>query len=76
MIDSAEIWMILRVLRNQMVHEYMVDAEKFALTLNQAHVSVTLLVATYNAINDYARKRISVAEWPGLLPVREVEKGS
>jgi len=31
--------------------EYMVDAGEFAIALNQAHVVVTLLVATYNAIN-------------------------
>jgi len=43
----------------KLIHEYMVDAEEFAIALNQAHVAVTLLVVTYNTINLFAHSRIS-----------------
>ncbi len=47
----------------------MVDADEFAITLNQAHVAVTLLVATYNAIILYARERLLDTKWPDFLHV-------
>ena len=43
LIHSAEIWMTLRDMRNQMVHEYMEDLEKLANALNKAHEHVGML---------------------------------
>jgi len=43
------------------------DARLFKTNIN-AHVSVQLLVAAYNAINLYARSRIPATTWPDLLP--------
>ena len=69
LLTSVVEWLDMRNLRNKLVHEYMVDAGEFAIALNQAHVVVTLLVATYNAINLFAHSRISAPAWPKLLPV-------
>lgn len=69
LLTSVVEWLDVRNLRNKLVHEYMVDAEEFAMALNQAHVVVTLLVATYNAINLFAHLRIPAPAWPNLLPV-------
>ncbi len=69
LLTSVVEWLDVRNLRNKLVHEYMVDAEEFAIALNQAHVVVTLLVATYNAINLFAHARISAPAWPNLLTV-------
>ena len=67
-LPSVEQWLDARNLRNKLVHEYMSDPEEFASALNTAHLTVPLLVTTYNAINHYARSRLSNAEWPELLP--------
>lgn len=69
LLTSVVEWLDVRNLRNKLVHEYMVDAEEFAMALNQAHVVVTLLVVTYNAINIFAHLRIPASAWPNLLPV-------
>jgi hypothetical protein len=63
-------WLDVRNLRNKLVHEYMADAEEFAIALNQAHVAVTMLIAPYNAINFFVHSRISTPAWPNLLPLR------
>ena len=68
LLPSVEEWLDARNLRNKLVREYMSDPEEFAAALNKAHLTVPLLVSTYNAINHYARARISNAEWPALLP--------
>ncbi|MER0171113.1 MAG: hypothetical protein DU489_10990 [Nitrosomonas sp.] len=68
LLPSVEQWLDARNLRNKLVHEYMSDPEEFASALNTAHLTVPLLVTTYNAINHYARSRLSNAEWPELLP--------
>lgn len=69
LLASVVEWLDVRNLRNKLVHEYMVDAEEFAIALNKAHVVVALLVTTYNAINLFAQARISAPAWPDLLPV-------
>jgi hypothetical protein len=69
LLTSVVEWLDVRNLRNKLIHEYMADAEEFAQALNQAHVVVQWLLATYNAINLFARARISAAAWPNLLPV-------
>lgn len=43
LIDSAELWMTLRDLRNQMIHEYIEDADTLANALNKAHEHVGTL---------------------------------
>jgi uncharacterized protein with HEPN domain len=43
LIDSTDIWMALRDLRNQMVHEYMEDPDKLADALNKGHKHVATL---------------------------------
>ena len=50
LINSAEIWMALRDLRNQMVHEYMEDLDKLAEALNKGHEHVSTLTADANRI--------------------------
>ena len=60
-------WLDVRNLRNKLVHEYVTDPMEFVMALNQSHTGVTLLVATYNGINLFARLRVSVPEWPDLL---------
>ncbi len=57
LLTSVVEWLHVRNLRNKLVHEYMVDAEEFAMALNQAHVVVSSLVAAYNAINLFAHSR-------------------
>jgi len=43
-IESSEEWMAIRQLRNQMVHEYIEDAEVLAQALNTGHQFVATLV--------------------------------
>ena len=44
LIQSAELWLVLRDMRNQMVHEYMEDLEKLTNALNKAHENVPVLI--------------------------------
>ena len=68
LLPSVEQWLETRNLRNRLIHEYMFDTREFAQALNKAHAAVSLLVASYNSINHYARLRVSADEWPALLP--------
>ncbi len=68
LLTSVVDWLDTRNLRNKLIHEYSTDAEEFAIVLNQAHEGVSLLVATYNAMNLYAFARFPVNEWPNALP--------
>lgn len=43
LITSAELWLTLRDLRNEMIHEYMEDLDKLADALNKGHQHVTTL---------------------------------
>jgi uncharacterized protein with HEPN domain len=43
LITSAELWLTLRNLRNEMIHEYMEDLDKLADALNKGHQHVTTL---------------------------------
>lgn len=45
-IDSAEVWMEMRRLRNQMVHGYIEDLAVLASALRSGHAFVPVLVAT------------------------------
>ena len=68
LLSSVVDWLDARNLRNKLTHEYLFDAEEFAIALNQAHSAVTLLVGAYNAMNHFARERIVSSSWPALLP--------
>lgn len=67
LLSSVIDWLDARNLRNRLVHDYMADAETFAVMLNKAHALVPLLVATYNAILAYARERLTATGWPDFL---------
>jgi len=43
MLASAELWLTLRDLRNEMIHEYMEDLDKLAEAFNKGHEHVTTL---------------------------------
>ena len=43
LIGSTDIWLALRNLRNQMIHEYIEDSNKLASALNKGHEHVTTL---------------------------------
>jgi uncharacterized protein with HEPN domain len=43
LITSAELWLTLRDLRNEMIHEYMEDLDKLADALNKGHQHVITL---------------------------------
>jgi len=49
-IDSAQQWLVARALRNKLVHEYMVDAEVFAQSLNLANELSGMLLKTWHSI--------------------------
>lgn len=49
-VESAEQWMSLRYLRNQMVHEYIEDSNKLAAALNMGHNHVETLARTAGRI--------------------------
>ncbi len=43
LIESVEMWVTLRDMRNQMIHEYMEDIEKLVEALNKGHEFVKML---------------------------------
>jgi len=43
LLNSAELWVTLRDLRNEMIHEYMEDLDKLANALNMGHEHVVTL---------------------------------
>jgi uncharacterized protein with HEPN domain len=43
LVSSAELWMTLRNLRNEMVHEYMEDLDRLANALNKGHENVAVI---------------------------------
>ena len=46
LLESADCWMVMRKLRNQMVHEYVEDPAVLYSALQTGHTFVTVLVAT------------------------------
>jgi len=52
-INSAQEWLEARALRNKLVHEYMVDAEVFAQSLNLANELSAVLLQTWQRIQLY-----------------------
>ena len=66
-IESADGWMEMRRLRNQMVHEYIEDLAVLTSALRSAHVFVPVLVKA---------ARRCVAEAQRLLPAKEIAPAS
>lgn len=56
-VDSADEWLALRKLRNQMVHEYIEESEILANALASGHAGVTLLVSAAERILADMRRR-------------------
>lgn len=50
LVGCAGIWLALRDLRNQMIHEYMEDPDKLTEALNKGHEHVSTLTADANRI--------------------------
>ena len=48
LLSSADEWMTMRNLRNQMIHEYVEDLVVLASALQTGHVFVPTLIATAN----------------------------
>jgi len=53
LVVSAQQWLEARALRNKLVHEYMVDAEEFAQSLNLANELSAMLLQTWQNIQAY-----------------------
>ena len=58
-LDSADTWLEIRKLRNQMVHEYIEDLAILSSALNAGHRFVPVLVQAANRLSQQARQRIS-----------------
>ena len=50
LIPSADLWLGLRRLRNQMVHEYIEDPSVLSNALNTAHTHLTVLTDAADAL--------------------------
>lgn len=57
LINSAEEWMVMRNLRNQMVHEYVEDPVVLASALQTGHAFVPSLVAATNKMIEEIERR-------------------
>lgn len=57
-IESTEEWVELRELRNRMVHEYIETAEDMLEALQQALLSVSVLIDAQNRMANYAQQSI------------------
>lgn len=73
-IDSVEAWLAARNLRNQLVHEYVLDAAVFAQSILLAKGYSAVLLQTYNRLRRDSIDRMGVSEnrLPPALPVAEV----
>ncbi len=56
-IESADQWMAIRALRNQMVHEYMEDTKILVSAINRAHDFVSKLTTTAQRIHQELHRR-------------------
>ncbi|MDD5329859.1 MAG: hypothetical protein PHX38_07640 [Sulfuricella sp.] len=71
LVPDAARWMGMRVLRNQLVHEYMEDAAQFAAALNMANERVEDLLATYSNLWRYCADNLHLeaGQLPAEFPV-------
>lgn len=58
-LDSSDIWLDMRKLRNQMVHEYIEDLTVLANALNTGHQFVPALVQTAERMISRVEQRVS-----------------
>jgi len=54
-VESTSEWLEMRALRNRLVHEYILDAEEFAQSLNLANELSDTLFTTWQNIQDTVR---------------------
>jgi hypothetical protein len=69
LIRSTENWLLMRSLRNKMVHEYQTDLNEFAQTLHLAQGLSEELLDCYRAVAQYARQHLQIP--PRQLPSAE-----
>lgn len=60
LIQSASDWLVMRGLRNRLVHEYMEDAKAFADALNLANRLTEELLRAYSNVRQYAEKELGI----------------
>ncbi|MFA7279376.1 MAG: hypothetical protein WC100_04725 [Sterolibacterium sp.] len=65
-LESTEVWLEARKLRNRLIHEYMTDPVSFAEDLNLANRFTTMLLATYQRLRADIIVRLGVV--PEKLP--------
>ncbi len=65
-LPSTEQWLEVRLLRNRLIHEYLVDPAVFAEDLLLAREGTFLLFAVFNAVRQFAETRIGIEQT--LLP--------
>ena len=58
-LDSTDVWLDIRKLRNQMVHEYIEDLTILSSALNTGHQFVPVLIDTANRLAHQARQRLN-----------------
>ncbi len=56
LISSVDDWIVARNLRNKLVHEYVVDALEFALSITKALKLVALLEESYLSLSAYGNR--------------------
>ncbi len=66
LIESADLWMAARKLRNRMIHEYVCDMNELAQALELAHQHIPML----EAARDKLTRRL-LAAFPSLSTVHE-----
>lgn len=67
-LNSAERWIMVRQLRNGLIHEYMTDPTEFAKTINLASAAVAELIGVYNALLRHAKDELKLSADLQLLP--------
>lgn len=62
LVEDAALWISLRQQRNQLIHEYAEDPERFAEAIVTACRNVEILVATYNRLRNCAMEHMGISE--------------
>jgi len=62
LIEDAALWLDIRQRRNQLVHEYAEDSTRFAEAITTSCRNVSVLIATYNRLRNYAAEHMSIPE--------------
>ncbi|MEK6749726.1 MAG: hypothetical protein AABY83_11035 [Pseudomonadota bacterium] len=61
-LDSVDAWVATRELRNKLVHEYIKNAEYFAMDVKSAHQAEIMLKSVYIQLSGVALSRFNVTE--------------